>query len=219
MQLKSIPCVAILLSGAALSLHAQLVRYAMDGSVTTPTILDPDVTAGDVTAAAGLASVQFLTGVTAEALSASSWTVGAFNPASTDYLEFVVGPVSGSLLTLTAVELDSRVSATGPLNWQLRSSLDAFSAPLGIVTSLSRGSGNWDLNQRVDLGTAFADLAAPVTLRVYGYEAGSTAGTMRTDNLEVFGSITPVPEPGAWSLLCTGGLLGWGLILRRRAGH
>jgi MYXO-CTERM domain-containing protein len=215
MPSHTLRCLGLALGLAGPCLNAQIVSYRFDTDSLTPSAVDATVTAGSVSSGAGLSTLTYAEGnpSAGKALSASSWTVGGFNAAGNDYVEFTVGPKAGFTLSLTGVELDSRRSGTGPANWQLRSSVDSFAAGLG---SGSPGNGVWTANQNVALNGAFAALAGGVTFRVYGYNATGSSGTLRLDNLEVFGVITPVPEPVDLGLAAALGVCGFVLIRRRR---
>lgn len=215
MPSHTVRCLGLACCLAGPSLNAQIVSYQFDTDSLTPSSVDATVTAGPLSPGAGLNPLTFAEGnpSSGKAVSASSWTVGGFNPAGNDYVEFTVGPKVGFTLSLTGVELDSRRSSTGPVNWQLRSSLDAFAASLG---SAAPGNGTWTANQTVALNGAFAALASEVTFRVYGYNASGTSGTLRLDNLEVLGIATPVPEPADLGLAAAFGAFGFGLVRRWR---
>ena len=217
MQSHHVRSFGFALLAATSSVSAQLAYYGFDGDTLAPTSAQSAVTAGNLSGGAGLNALSFAEGnpSSGRAVSATSWTLGSFNPAGNDYVEFAVEPKPGFTLTLSGVEVDTRRSGTGPVNWQLRSSLDSFASALGTA---SPGNGFWTANQNVGLGAAFGNLSGSVTFRIYGYDAGGASGTLRLDNLEVMGTAAAVPEARGLGLVAGLGLLGFGLARRLRSG-
>ncbi len=119
--------------------------------------------------------------------SSEQWQLtAAIDPA--DYYGFTVTPAAGFAMSLLGIELDERRSASGPLFWSLRSSLDGFASDLAMFTLPDDTAFRRD--QRITLGPAFANLTAPVELRIYGWDAEGSLGTWRLDNVELLGFTT-----------------------------
>jgi hypothetical protein len=151
----------------------------------------------------------------ANSMSSTSWNSPSFD--SNDYYGFTIMPGSGSVLSLTNLNFTLRRSASGPVSFQVRTSLDGFSAAL---TSFSLApSLVTDVNQSIDL-SSLTNLSAPLTLRLYGFGASSAAGALRLNNtLTLTGTATAAsassaaPEPSVIILL----LLGLGVLVRSRS--
>jgi hypothetical protein len=133
-------------------------------------------------------------------------------------------------LDVTQFDWTQRRSATGPVSFQWRSSLDGFATPFTTI-----GVADTTANLRFSIGNSGGlggalDLTSPVTFRLYGYNAEGLLGTYRLGialgeagattlpaNSEISGDLTalqvPVPEPGSLFLL---GLGTAGLAVRTR---
>ncbi len=215
----------LLLVPAALALFAiapaawgQVAIYDFDSSTPSASSVAANLLASDISGGAGISAFAYDAGnpSSGKALSATKWGL-AFD--TSDYFELTLNPDSGFTLTLTAFQMDTRRSPTGPTTWELRSSLDSYASSLG---GASPGDGTFAAGQTVDLsgGASFVDLSSPVTFRVFAYGATSSAGTFRIDNLKFDGSVAPVPEPAGWAMLGGLMLLGYGVTSRiTRGGH
>ena len=123
----------------------------------------------------------------------------------------MITPDAGYEFALDTLAWTMRRSATGPVSFQWRSSLDAFATPFATF-SLPDTTANVRLTVS-SLGTLFADLVSPVTFRLYGFAAEGPLGTFRLgisssdagsplpDNLTVTGDLSPrSPSPLQCSL-------------------
>ncbi|MFZ1332117.1 MAG: lamin tail domain-containing protein [Flavobacteriales bacterium] len=124
----------------------------------------------------------------------SNWPTGTVDVGSPDlgkYIEFVITVQPGFSIDMTTINFGVGRSGTGPRNWQWRSSVDTYGAPLPNYTVLNAGLANSSgaLTQG-DVTTTFAgndlDLSAAafqglgtgvVIFRFYGYNAEATGGT------------------------------------------
>ena len=153
----------------------------------------------------------------ANSINSDHWTT-ALTPDLSDFYEWTITPLAGYELDVTDFAFTSRRSATGPLNAQVRTSLDGFSAPFMTVTYPDVTSNfRFTIANPAGLGGVF-NVTAPVTFRIYGYAAEGATGSYRlgidvgsanagvTNNLELLGDLTPtaVPEPTTLLLLGTG---------------
>lgn len=194
------------------NLNAQIVSYSFTGAVGNETSVSPDqqppgATAGSFTRGSGLNA-----SAAADAFSASSWSTGGL--ALDDYFTFSLTPHSGYEVTLTELQLDERRSGTGVRDWVVRSSLDEFTVDIGTVFSVPDSSAT-RTDQTVSLvGGTFDQIGGPIEFRIYGYHAESAAGTWRLDNVELFGTLTPVPEVSG-AFWVAGSLLGFSIWRRR----
>lgn len=126
----------------------------------------------------------------------SNWPSGATEGSSTftgapdtgKYIEFTLTAAEGKVINLPSLTFGVGRSATGPRQWQWRSSVDNFAAPIpvttvntglthdsGVLTNHDSNSG-WIGNSIATSGPSYQNLST-ITFRLYGYNAESTAGT------------------------------------------
>jgi len=189
-------------------LNAQVVTYSFSGAAG-----NEDSFAADSQPAGAVASVFSRgSGINAasgaDAFSANAWTTGELD--ADEYFTFSLTPDSGYEMSLTQLQLDERRSGTGIRDWVVRSSLDEFASNIGTVFSVPDSSAT-RTDQTISLaGGTFDQIGGPVEFRIYGFNAESAAGTWRVDNVEVFGTLTPVPEVSS-AYWVAGGLLGFSI--------
>jgi hypothetical protein len=114
-------------------------------------------------------------------------------------LSLAVTAAPGLRLVAERLRFDLRVSASGPTAWQLA---DAGGTLAAGPTTTQFG--------RVEVVFASPLAGALLDLTLSGSGASSAAGTLRLDNVELHGSLQPVPLPGPLFLIVTP-LLGLGL--------
>jgi hypothetical protein len=131
------------------------------------------IVAGPVQRAIGLTAVSG-----ANAINSSNWSTAA-QPDLTKYYALTIAPPSNCTLAITMVALDARASGTGPAMASVATSADGYA-------------------QKATASTAAASMAAvavpaqgaQVELRIYGYDASATAGTLRLQTtLAITGSL------------------------------
>jgi autotransporter-associated beta strand protein len=119
---------------------------------------------------------------------ASGWSTGSTIDTG-DYFEFTLTADSGFQLDLTSISFGIGRSATGPVNWEWRSSADGFASTISTYTSLnadllSNGgvltapdlNSSWTGNVLDLSGSPYQDLTT-ITFRFYGYTTEGAAGT------------------------------------------
>lgn len=126
---------------------------------------------------------------------------GTVNPAV--YYQVVLTPATGQGLSVSSLTFRSQRSGTGVRTYVVRSSVDNFATnlPASIVANdnVNVQAGNvffWTLDaftqgvngNTVTLGSAFTNLTAPVTFRVYAYNAEANGGNFSIDDFAVTGS-------------------------------
>ena len=194
---------------------AQLVAYRFSGAAGNETSyaseeLHANTRVSEFSRGSGLGASS-----ASNAFSARSWSTGGLD--ADDYFTFSIEPEPGYSLRLDAIELDERRSASGILEWSIRSSLDGFAFDLspGPVVLTDNVSMRFDQHFGLD-EDVFGGLVDSVEFRIFGYQAESTLGTWRVDNVEVFGGVTAVPEPKDWGMVVAISLVSVGMIRRRR---
>ena len=127
---------------------------------------------------------------------ANSWALGATNGSDvftgtldpTMYFEFTVTAAPGKVINLHGLTFGLGRSTTGPRQWQWRSSVDGFAAPIpvsllnasvaqdGGVITVPDVSSNWTGNEITTSGASYENLSS-ITFRIYGYNAEAPTGS------------------------------------------
>ncbi len=147
-----------------------LVSFDLSGLSGSPADVSPSASAPGVTA-----SVLKRAGVTAVsssgAFNASGWPTGAVD--KTKYFAFSVTPPAGCAITLTKLSLTLDASNTGPKSASVGTSADSY----GVLRSAPITAAAADVALSGIVG-----VSGPVEIRVYGFQAQSSAGTLRIDD-------------------------------------
>lgn len=200
------------IAGLALPAHAQIVVYSFTGNTQAATTLHAQVTAstfgGSNGPTIGNGTPVFAAGSGSFFISQSAWTGAA---PGTNYFEFTLTPSSGYSITLSSISFGSRSSGSGPINYSFRSSSDSYAADLVAGSFINDANWYWSGSQSITL-----TFAEPTTLRLYGYGAESSLGTLRIDDFTLNGSATAVPEPSTYAAVAGVIALGGALWHRRR---
>lgn len=143
-------------------------NQAQTGAASTAT----GVTAGAVKRAATLTATSG-----AASINASGWPTAA-QVDLTKFFTFTITPKTGCTMAVTSVAIDVKSSATGPATGALAASSDNFAT----FKTVSTGTPSTP--------ALTVTTTAPLEVRVYGYGASSTSGTMRVQGtLTVNGSM------------------------------
>jgi hypothetical protein len=138
---------------------------------TPSTSSAPGVTASPLARAVGLTATAG-----ANSINSSNWPT-AFD--STKYYAFLVTPPSGCTVSASSLAIDVASSGTGPTSASAGTSADAFAHTATVTTTAPS----------MPALTA-SGVTSPLEVRVYGFGASATTGTMRIQNtLTITGSL------------------------------
>jgi hypothetical protein len=153
-------------STCAMPFTGSLAKWDFTGQpgnqTSTPATMNaPGVTAGAISRATGLMPIMG-----SNSINSASWSTAATMDA-TKYYTFTLSPPAGCMAELTKVTINSSASGTGPTMVALGTSVDAYAA-----------------TKPVTVGAAFdvavtASTSDPIELRIYGWAATGTGGTLR----------------------------------------
>lgn len=132
----------------------------------------PGVTAGAISRANSLTA-----NVGGSSINASGWPTGSID--ANRYYTLTIKPPAGCALDVTQVKIDTKTSATGPADGAIGTSDDKFATAVKFTPS-----------SVATVGMSVKGSNTTVEIRIYGYTAGSAAGTMRVQNqLSVVGAL------------------------------
>lgn len=170
----------MILSWAFVMCRAQVGTYTFtSGPGEVPTAPNLTFTAFSRTA---------LTSQTAAGAFNSSGFTSATSVDLNSYVEFSVMVNNGYSLTLTSITLSSQKSAQGPGSARIAYNAggnfsNQFSPTFTPPASLAATS--WNFNDTT------VSNGGVVIFRIYGWAAGSSSGTLRFDDVMLYGSVTP----------------------------
>jgi len=154
-----------------------LATYDFTGELGSQTSTAAKSSATNVTAGAISRSSVLTATAGADSLNSSNWAT-ATTVNTNKYVTFTLTPKSSCSLDLTQLSITTKSSATGPTKVALATSVDAFAA----MTNLTPNATSTPTLSVTGATTA-------VEIRVYGWAASATGGTMRVDTtLTVSGS-------------------------------
>jgi hypothetical protein len=102
---------------------------------------------------------------------ANNWVIGALNTAK--YIQFTVTPNAGFSFTPTSFDFIWDFSGSGPKSVALRSSVDNYTADLGVITNMTTSTSTI----RSIAISSLTNIATTTTFKLYGYDATGTGGT------------------------------------------
>lgn len=223
----------------AVSAFGQLVvtnafegSYSFAGQTNSSSVAYNGVPIDDLTPKP-ITKVNVTSSAAADRFMASGWSTNSFS--ATNYFEFslTATPRPGvpfSHFDLSTLEFALRRSSTGPRQFEWRSSVDSFASTLtnfslvnpnvmlanGILTLPDSGSTTtYSGNTLSFSGPSFLGLSS-ITLRLYAYQAESSAGIAGLDTPLTFKGLMTAPEPSSLALLGLSGLLVSAWLLRNR---
>ena len=161
----------------------QLVSFDLTKIVAGQASLAP-TTKGPGVNAASLAIVGVTVAPTNGAMNATNWPMGGVDV--TKYYSFSVTPPAGCRMTLTALTVDLKASSAGPAMAAMATSVDGYAALTSLAISSAGGSATVPL-------AGIRGVNGSVEIHVFGFNARSTVGTMRIENmLSLPGSLGPI---------------------------
>ncbi|GAB4209718.1 MAG: hypothetical protein Fur0023_22040 [Bacteroidia bacterium] len=195
-------------------------NFAQVSSTTTPCTgtLDPTTppTATGLTSGSFIAVGTNSCPSTSGYFSFAGWGLGASNGNDTSftgsidlnkYYDITITPQTNYELSFDSIIFKALRSGTGPRFWAVRSNVNGYSANLTAIstnTNISVTGSNefkWATDTytttsiqsglKVMLGApTFTQLTSSVSFRWYAWNAESTAGTFRIDDVNIYGSAT-----------------------------
>lgn len=173
---------------ASVSAQIALWDFNASGSAAlSATSYSSNLTVSSVSFGAGVSSTGNQAASSSSPSCGTSYTSQSYNTVFniSEYWEFTLSPNSGYTVDVTQISFSVRRSDTGPTSYAVRNSVD------GYINDLASGSGI-SVNSCLPL-TANIDMTNSnnsVTFRIYFFGATSAAGTLRMDQLEVYGANT-----------------------------
>lgn len=189
-----------LIVSLSLTVNSQnLAVWDFEGDVNTPSFVETHIIASPAAFGPNVTNIAYYTGNGSDAAYAGTgWPIGDLDPDA--YIEFTIAPETGYMMDLTQFQFEHRRSGTGITSLEVRTSLDGFGPMTGFTIP---DVTTWFTNS-VAPGNDFLGLTVPVTFRIYGYDAESTAGTWRFDNVFFAGTVALAPPLGTpvsdWAL-------------------
>ncbi len=135
-------------------------------ATTAAASMAPGSTAGDIGRSSDLVAASG-----ADSINASGWPTAATLDTTKGYFTFTITPPTDCSVSLTQASVQAKESGTGPSTVVAATSADAFAqtSALTVTTVDSTSTPTLSVN----------DATGSVEVRIFGYGAGSTSGTLR----------------------------------------
>ncbi|MFN0173008.1 MAG: T9SS type A sorting domain-containing protein [Saprospiraceae bacterium] len=148
---------------------------------TTGQTFDPNITVSGIGRGTGISGTN-----ANNRYNANSW-----NTADIDldaYFEWILTPNSGQKINFASLDYTGQVSATGPISFAVRSSLDNYASDIATPTidnDATPHSGQIDLS-----ASTFDNITSAITFRFYGWDASAGGGTFSINDFLFNGAVT-----------------------------
>ena len=196
---------------------AQLVTYNLTGAAGDQASQPTASVASNTTASVLSRGSGVTASAAGDSISSTGWSTGVLD--LNDYYSFTITPNAGFTLDLGTLSFAERRSGTGIRDFSIRTSLDGFVANI-FTAAVPDNTSTRD--QAFAFGSTFDEIASALTIRIYGFNSESAAGTWRlannttTSNVQLSGAVTAVPEPHEYALGIAGLVVLVAFARRRR---
>ena len=152
-------------------------------------VSDPNVSASGIEASSSLNNAS-----AGNRFNFSGWTINSTLDTS-KYFEFELQSNSGYEIDFVDFTFKGQRSNTGPTTVVLRSSIDGYASDINTTPIVfTGGGGSSAATHTISLSAAaFQNLQAPISFRLYAYNASATAGTFSINEFSINGSTGVLP--------------------------
>jgi hypothetical protein len=147
--------------------NGALLTFDFSGALGSQTSTAPTSSAAGITAGALTRSAALTAVAGSGSINASDWATGGSRDA-TRYYTFTLTPDAGCSLDLTSMSIDTKTSTSGPSSAAIATSADAFASTTSFTP-----------NSVAPVTLAISGETGAVEVRVYGFGAAATGGTLR----------------------------------------
>ena len=167
---------------SACAFTGQLVAFDLDQAMGAQADLAPSSKVAGL-GATPLRRGGVMTVPTNHAMNASDWPLGGID--LTKHFVFTVTPPAGCAVTASSLAVELKASGTGPASAAAGTSVDGFAARQSLAAS---GGG-----AAVVLFAAGTKTTAALEVRIFGFDASSSGGTLRLQGtLALTGTLGPL---------------------------
>jgi hypothetical protein len=125
---------------------------------------------------------------------ATAWPVSPLGLDPGDYFSLTLTPNAGYEIDFNNLSFLAQVSATGPVNFAVRSSLDGFTTDIynPVIPNTAVETGPYIASL---VAPGFQNITAPITFRIYGWGGTGAAGTFSINEFTFNGTVNPLCTP------------------------
>ena len=186
-------CIALLFS-AFISLNAQIATWTFepDPGTTAPATVATNATAANAVFGPTVNNIGFVNGngPGTEAYTGSNWSPGGI--AGDRYLDFTVTADAGYTIDVTSISFDLDRSGTGPEMFNVGIADNLAFAPSQIYGgSLNSALASTNYESFTFSGAYSGEV---IKVRIFGFNASGTSGTLRFDNVVIDGTVSLIAE-------------------------